>query len=120
MTVTPRHIIEHLRPGARSNIDYRLQDDGNGWYIATWSHNSVQPTAQEIAGVDLIALGRQIEATSIRNESFASDSERQELLARLHTATPVQIKNYVENNVTSLATAKTLLAKVLLVLSAPH
>jgi hypothetical protein len=52
-----------------------------------------------------------------RAKIFGDDVDRQELVERLRTATPAEIKTYVENQVTSLASAKVLLAKILLVLS---
>lgn len=54
---------------------------------------------------------------AVRDATFLSDVDRQDLMTRLTTATPAQIKNYVETNVTNLATAKTLLSKIILVLA---
>lgn len=59
-------------------------------------------------------------ADQLRVQSFDADSDRQELLNRLRSATPAQIKSYVTSSVTDLASARSLLTKVLLVLSAPH
>jgi hypothetical protein len=56
----------------------------------------------------------------IRAETFNVDADRIEMLDRLRSATPAQIKTYVQNNVTDLASAKVVLAKILLILSAPH
>lgn len=53
----------------------------------------------------------------IRNEAFNADVDLQDLLARLTAATPDQIKTYVTNNVTDLASARALLMKILLILS---
>lgn len=56
-------------------------------------------------------------AEATRERAFLSDADRQEMIDRLTTATPAQIKTYVNNNVTNLAGAKTLLAQLMLVLA---
>ncbi len=48
-----------------------------------------------------------------------ADTDYQDALARLKGATPAQIRTYVQNNVTDLASAKALLAKILIFLSMP-
>jgi hypothetical protein len=53
----------------------------------------------------------------LRDAEFRLDTERQELLTKLTSATPAQIKAYVDAQVTSLASAKVLLAKMLLVMA---
>ena len=52
-----------------------------------------------------------------RDLAFMSDADRLDLVTRLKTATPNQIKNYVDSNVTDLASAKVLLMKMLLALA---
>lgn len=47
---------------------------------------------------------------------FEADSDFSDLLNKIKDATPAQIKTYVQNNVTDLASAKVLFAKILLVL----
>lgn len=56
-------------------------------------------------------------ARKIRREAFDADTTRQELLAQLQASTPAQINTYVNNQVTDLASARTLLKKILLVIS---
>lgn len=46
-----------------------------------------------------------------------ADADYRDIIDRLHATTPVQIKQYVQNNVTDLASAKVLLAKILLLLT---
>jgi len=58
--------------------------------------------------------------TQIRVDEFNADADRIDLLNRLRSATPAQIKTYVTNNVTDLASARVLLMKILLILSAPQ
>lgn len=52
-----------------------------------------------------------------RDDSFKTDADRIDLINRLTSATPVQIKNYVDTNVTNLAAAKVLLTKMLLIMA---
>jgi len=52
-----------------------------------------------------------------RRENFNADTMRQELLTQLRNATPDQINTYVNNQVTDLASARTLLKKILLVIA---
>lgn len=57
-------------------------------------------------------------ATAIQdNAAVGADADFADLLTKLQSATPTQIKNYVQNNVTDLPSAKILLAKILLALS---
>jgi len=50
--------------------------------------------------------------------AIAADANLQDLQQKLINATPAQITNYVNNNVTDLASAKVLLTKIVLVLAA--
>ena len=58
-----------------------------------------------------------LDAATARKATFLSDTDYQDLLNRLASATPAQIKNYVANNVTDLASAKMLMTKILLLIS---
>ena len=44
-------VLERLHPDLRSNVDYVVQDDGEGSYIASWTPKDGrrEPTQQEIA-----------------------------------------------------------------------
>jgi hypothetical protein len=44
--------LQQLYPGSDPLLDYRLQDDGRGAYIAQWNLSAPQPT-----GLDLAAFG---------------------------------------------------------------
>lgn len=52
-----------------------------------------------------------------REAAFNADTVRMDLLDRLRTATPTQINTYVDNQVTDLASARTMFKRILLVLS---
>lgn len=99
--------------------------DGQGKNVIVSSDGTitlVDPTPEEIAAKELMAeqvlAQRQArEALKTREQTFVADTDRQELLNQLLTATPAQIKNYVNNNVTDLASAKILLSKIILLLA---
>jgi len=52
-----------------------------------------------------------------RKASFDADATRTDLLTRLRTATPAQINNYVDVNVTTLVEARTMFKRILLCIS---
>jgi len=56
-------------------------------------------------------------AAAAAKQSIIDDPLRQALLNQLRGATNVQINNYVDANVTDLATARTMLKRVILVLA---
>lgn len=56
-------------------------------------------------------------AYNAKQKALSDDADRRDLLDRLQSATPAQIKTYVDNNVNNLAEAKALFKKILLILS---
>jgi hypothetical protein len=52
-----------------------------------------------------------------RFDQFYGDSDLADLASNIQTATPAQVRNYVINNVTDLASARLLLTKILLLLA---
>lgn len=60
--------------------------------------------------------GRLAERT--RLQAIADDVLRQQLLAQLSTATNLQISAFVDNQVTDLASARTMFKRILLLLAA--
>ncbi len=52
-----------------------------------------------------------------RTDTFRTDADRVDVLNRLKTATAAQIRQYVNNNVTDLASAKLMLARILILIS---
>jgi hypothetical protein len=52
-----------------------------------------------------------------RQNTFYADIDIQDLLSKIQAATPAQIKTYVTNNVTDLASARVLLTKMLLLIA---
>jgi hypothetical protein len=56
-------------------------------------------------------------AEAARAETFRADSGRVDLLQRLRTATPAQIDTWVDTNVTSIATARTVLKAIIKVIA---
>jgi hypothetical protein len=60
----------------------------------------------------------EVEDNAIRFNVFRADTDRQDLVNNIAKKTPAQIKTYVQNNVTDLASAKILMAKILLLVGA--
>jgi len=56
-------------------------------------------------------------AEEARKAALRADAMRQQLIAQLEVATPAQISNYVDANVTNLAEARALFKRILLVMS---
>lgn len=57
------------------------------------------------------------EAEQLRLANIREDVLAQELIEQFKTATAMQISNFVDNNVTDLVSAKTVLKKIILVLA---
>jgi hypothetical protein len=56
-------------------------------------------------------------ADDIRIAAWLADVDRQNLVQQIANATPAQVKTYVNNNVTDLASAKVLLMKLILLVA---
>lgn len=95
------------------NGEVLVVDGSNAFAIGGTYINSVYTPPSEIPESPTEAQRR------LRRDALAADTIRADLLDKLQTMTPAQIKTYVTNNVTDLATSKTLLAKILLILSIP-
>lgn len=92
------------------------REDKSGWRV------SANPplTAQEAQAAQVVIDAFDPAAPlpeKAREDALLADADRQDLIGRLATATPAQIKSYVDSNVTNLATAKTMLAKVILAMA---
>jgi hypothetical protein len=74
-----------------------------------WLDAGSPPTEAEISA--------EVARLAALDSSWATDVDRLDIVGRLKGASPTQIKNYVASNVSDLATTKTLLAKILLLLS---
>ena len=74
------------------------------------------PTIDSLSSVSDPVVATE-QASAARVAQFLADTDRQTLLANFLTATPAQIKTYVNNNVTDLASAKVLLQRILLLVA---
>lgn len=103
--------IKQLRPNSQYNFD------GNALIITNWlDTSSVQPTDAEIQTI-LPSIVSAETAEVSRQANLLADTQRNTLLAQLLSATPAQIDNYVANNVTTLAQAKTAIGGILKLLA---
>jgi hypothetical protein len=53
----------------------------------------------------------------LRNAAFDADVDRQNMVSAITNATPAQIKNYVNNNVTDLASARLMITRLTLLVA---
>lgn len=56
-------------------------------------------------------------ADQSRNAALDADTDRQNILQAIKGASPAQIKNYINNNVTDLASARTMLIRLALLVA---
>lgn len=68
-----------------------------------------------IATFDLVSA---VAAANALTMGISADADFRDVVSKLRNASPAQIRTYVANNVTDLPSAKTLLAKILIFLSA--
>lgn len=109
MTQPLADAVRALYPQAVINIDYLLMDDGSGPRIAQWNLPTPQPTQAELDAAP-IPLDKQIR----------DDADYQSLKTAIKNKTPAQMRQYVVNNVNSLADARELLIKMLILLALLH
>lgn len=105
-----------LAPTADRTRDFRIEDrsDGNGQQIVFWNEAKLGPAPTQAQIDAAIVL---VDAEKDRVVAIRSDSGRADLLNRLKTATASEIKTYVANTVADLASARTLIAKILLLIA---
>jgi hypothetical protein len=113
MSLHPRfaEAVRRGHPNA-SRRDVVVRDDGEGPYLAEWNLPGEPPTDAEIDAALAV-----IDAEKARLAEISSDVDLTDLQDRMRSATAAQIKTYVQNNVTDLASAKVLFAKILLLLA---
>lgn len=79
---------------------------GIGWQYLAGVFTEINPPLPRVPTAD-----------EIRDDTFIADTERQTLLAQLRNATLAQIKTYVDNNTTDLASARVMLRRIILLLA---
>ena len=86
---------------------------------ASWSHWLIDMIAKTVAidDAEYVAAEAARQAEEQRTTAFKADAIRQDMITRLTSATPAQISTFVDNNVTDLAGARTMLKRILLVLA---
>ncbi len=91
-----------------------------GTWVVTYAPTATDPQKQ--AAQDLIAaFDAQADSDAIdaRDQAIWGLSERRDLFTKVKRATPAQINNYIDNNLTTLADAKTLFKIIFLYLLSP-
>lgn len=123
MTMHPRfyEAIRHLFPnavltGPALKRDVVINDDGSGPIISVWNIPAPVPSDQEILDA-LAAKDAKTSMENARTTAFNNDTDRQAFVAAVKNATPAQIKTYINNNVTDLASARTMLYRLTLLVA---
>lgn len=109
------------------NIAAVDNSDGRGPFITVWSVAELGPvptladgfTAEELRGPIVTDPPPTPPRTAdeVRDEALLMDVDRQAIVAALRDATPAQIKTYVNNNVTDLASARVMLRNLALLVA---
>ncbi len=118
-----------VRNPLNSNLVLSDDSDGHGPYITAWSIAELGSvpiladgfTADELKNRDKIitalpATQAQTEDET-RDDALLADADRQAIYSAIRTATPAQIKNYIQNNVTDLASARAMLTRLTLLIA---
>lgn len=112
-----------------ANIVMRDDSDGRGPYLVVWSEAELGPLPTLADGFteDHLRLGVAIDtnppptppltADEVRDDALIADTDRQTIVNAIRNATPAQIKNYVNNNVTDLASARVMLRNLALLVA---
>lgn len=120
MMVALGTIIAAQFPDADPRNDYRIEDhsDGEGPFIAHWDEEKLGPvpTPKQIDKWQeeydpAKATGR------LRAEVLEADPAHRDFVAKLRNSTADELAAFVETEVTDLAAAKALIAKMMLVLA---
>lgn len=101
--------VQPVYDPATERLELVLCTVGAAEALDTW--NIVALTAEEIATLEAIAAEEQ------RIADLKADTLRQDMIDRLTSASPQQISDYVDNNVTDLASARTMFKRILLILA---
>jgi len=112
-----------------SNFEVRDDSDGAGPYITVWSEIELGPLPTLADGFTAEELRRGAEivlnppptvpptADELRDEALIADTDRQAVFNQIRNATPAQIKNYVNTQVTDLASARVMLRNLTLLVA---
>lgn len=109
-----------------SDPNWRFLDDRGVVVVREWPDGRIESCSATALGYRAwVALGNTPDpfvaplatAEQLRLQQYIADVDRQELLARVRSATPAQIKTYVQANVTDLTSAKILIMKLILLVA---
>lgn len=96
------------------------EDDRQTWRVSFKDEATPQQRASAQAQIDtfdLAAYAASEAAESARRVAIHDDQLRVDLLGRLKSATAAQISNYVDTNVTDIASARALFKRILLLIA---
>lgn len=117
------NILKYMFPNAVPQIDYKVQDDGDGDYIKEWNvEGEQQPSIQDLTDNEQAAISARdsiLNDIAVRTQNRLSDGTdfaSNQNLSQFRDATPQQLEDFVNANVTDLASAKNVLKKIARVL----
>lgn len=86
---------------------------------APWAHWRIDPVAKTaiIDDAEYVAEAAARQAEAARVQAFKADAIRQDMVTRLTSATPQEISDFIDGNVTNLAGARAVLKRVLFILA---
>lgn len=109
------------------NCAMRDEGDGLGPYISAWSVVELGPVPTLADGFTANELRAAIntslpptpapKADETRDDALLADVDRQAIYNAIRNATPQQIKTYIQNNVTDLASARAMLTRLALLIA---
>ena len=99
--------------GVRVNLNMRDHDVA----FKTYSYNSSNNNVSEINSYAITEIDNTISIEMQRQKSINADSNNQNLKDKLKNASAAQIDNWLQNNVTDLASARTVLGAIIKLLA---
>lgn len=118
-----RLVLNPFRP----NVAVVDPSDALGPFITVWSVAELGPVPTLADGFTADELRAPINvnplptapptADDVRDEALLADTDRQAIITAIRNATPAQIKTYVNNNVTDLASARVMLRNLALLVA---
>jgi hypothetical protein len=115
-------MVGNTAPYFGPTFQFELLAAGLGKLPIWWTFDSpdIQGNLGALSNTQITALNAAVAAhdptKKFPSSTIAADANFQSLIGNFMTATPSQIQTYVNNNVTDLASAKALLAKILVIM----
>jgi hypothetical protein len=87
--------VKRLYPGAKLNVDFSLQDDGQGPYIKFWSYESPAPTEAEIQA-EITRLQAEYDAKQYQRDRAKEYPDFKDYLDGIVKGDTAQVQAYID------------------------